>query len=596
MGWIVFILLAAVIIWAIWLMSQRGKQEPVITTVQTENLLEQNLMQDPQPVQAVAVAVKREPIFAVAQVKNPSEQEAQELQTVPSEKREPAIAAVQPEKQDVLKGFQPMQSLVIAEELAPADNGEYFLTRGGETDADMQSKVVETVQKIGLAQETNAGLVHLSISLEHNISEASRRYAELNRMATQSGSDEAVKYLLEAKKIKGDMYEETRLAKFLQQAGRFDEAIQEIDWLVERVPLHVREETRERWRLHSSAMRLVNIYGAAELICSREDREDLHTQYEQQRQEAEELMDRLAVMDIPEFSEAGEISTISDFKESDLERAFLMQPEIFLVALQAPPHQKYLSFYQRVYTLRKWLDLGFGADFRKQGHWVTAVERDLYKFREVYASKPTEHEALLTGKRLVEYHGTMLDYARIGIPFDDFISHPKHFNDFCLGSLAHEKGNIAEAIQYFGQAVSAAPEEVRYGERWFELRIQVGDLSAPREELAYFAHEIDSIIHTGRVYSWVKLQLKHKDYAEAAWLLRRVAQLLEDKIAGKLPTGRYAGDRISYVIYKRDQFRKKLSSWSRSTRYAPLMREIERQGGLPPVEMASVSNCAGNNE
>jgi len=176
--------------------------------------------------------------------------------------------------------------------------------------------------------------------------------------------------------------------------------------------------------------------------------------------------------------------------------------------------------------------------------------------------------------------------VRAGVPFDDFVSHPQHYRDFCLGALAHERGEDDEAMEHFRQALAADPGEVHYASKFYGLRVASGDVSAPAQELDYFANSVDSMVHSGRVDEWAKLLLKHKNYAETARLLRRVAELLEAKIAGHLPKGQYSGDSTSFVAYKRDQFRKKLASWANSTRYAPLMAEIERQGGLPLPQAA----------
>jgi len=92
---------------------------------------------------------------------------------------------------------------------------------------------------------------------------------------------------------------------------------------------------------------------------------------------------------------------------------------------------------------------------------------------------------------------------------------------------------------------------------------------------------VDSMIHTGRVYEWVKLLLANGRVPEAAAVLRQTAHLLEEKIAGHLPKGRYSGETTSYVAYMRDQFRKKLDSWATMRKYKALMTEVDSQGGLP---------------
>jgi len=258
-----------------------------------------------------------------------------------------------------------------------------------------------------------------------------------------------------------------------------------------------------------------------------------------------------------------------------------LHPDSHTHPLGGAKHAPFLEHYGRIRTFDEWVSAGFEIGRDKQGRITQRKGRGLYRFARVWGHKPVEREAIASGKRHVPHFLPMLDYVRAGVPFDDFVAHPQHFRDFCSGVLAQERGETCEAIEYFRRALAADQGEVRYAERFYGLRVANGDVSAPAQELDYFANSVDSMVHSGRVDEWAKLLLKQKNHAEAARLLRRVAELLEAKIAGRLPQGQYSGGSTSFVTYKRDQFRKKLASWAASTRYAPLMVEVEMQGGLP---------------
>lgn len=260
---------------------------------------------------------------------------------------------------------------------------------------------------------------------------------------------------------------------------------------------------------------------------------------------------------------------------------FELSPEGFTHPLNSSKHAPFLGHYGRIRTFDEWVSAGFDIGRDKLGRITQRKGRGLYRFVRVWGHETATQEAIATGKRYVFHFFPMLDYVRAGVPFDDFVSHPLHYRDFCLGALAQDRGEVNAAIEYFRQALVAEPGEVRYAEKFYELRVATGDVSAPAQELDYFANSIDSKVHSGRVDEWIKLLLKHQDYPEAARLVRRVTELLEAKIAGRLPKGQYSGDSISSVAYVRDRFRKKLASWTNSRRYAPLMSEIKCQGGLP---------------
>lgn len=118
------------------------------------------------------------------------------------------------------------------------------------------------------------------------------RYAALNREATVAKSagdwDQAISLLREAKAIQGDLYEDARLAKFLQQAGRFDEALAEIQWLLDRANTWAEQHFFHQPRAirrRQQASYVARTHREAALICKREKRSDLrqHHEAEQRR-------------------------------------------------------------------------------------------------------------------------------------------------------------------------------------------------------------------------------------------------------------------------------------------------------------------------
>ncbi len=95
--------------------------------------------------------------------------------------------------------------------------------------------------------------------------------------------DGAIAALRQVKALQDHRYQSTRLAKFLQQAGHLEEALQEIEWLVEHSqhwaktmfahqPAPVLQYQRISW--------LVRVHSDAVLICKRAKRIDLQTEHE----------------------------------------------------------------------------------------------------------------------------------------------------------------------------------------------------------------------------------------------------------------------------------------------------------------------------
>ncbi len=126
------------------------------------------------------------------------------------------------------------------------------------------------------------------------------RAAELNKQATalkKAGDiNGAVAVLQQIKDDAGPLYQETRLAKFLQQAGRVDEALAEIQWLLDHShvwaqtmfghqPVAVVQCQRAVWCEH--------IHADAALICKRAKRPNQQAHHEELQQRYGAIRQRL---------------------------------------------------------------------------------------------------------------------------------------------------------------------------------------------------------------------------------------------------------------------------------------------------------------
>jgi len=256
----------------------------------------------------------------------------------------------------------------------------------------------------------------------------------------------------------------------------------------------------------------------------------------------------------------------------------------FGLPLNSTKHAPFIEHYERVRTATAWKNLGFAVEVKTER---PRSRKGVYEFRRVYTLHPAEREALATGKRVVRHFYTLLDYVRVGVPFDEFVEHPASYRDFCLARIADDEGRLDDALDCYRRAFEADPAEVRFAEGFFSTRILLGDATAPSDELTYFTNDADSLVHTDRHAAWVKLLVSKAKEPEAARLLIRLAELLEAEIAGTLPRGRYSGQSPSYAAHKRDQLRRQIDKWSAMRKYFPLMREIEQLGGLPPARALS---------
>ncbi len=113
--------------------------------------------------------------------------------------------------------------------------------------------------------------------------ELDRQATALRKAGDWSG---AIAALRERKALMGAQWQDDKLAKYLQAAGRIDEAMAEVEWLL----AHSDDWARAQFghqpasvRLLQRAQRRGQIHAAAALICKRAGRADLQGQHEAQR-------------------------------------------------------------------------------------------------------------------------------------------------------------------------------------------------------------------------------------------------------------------------------------------------------------------------
>jgi hypothetical protein len=97
--------------------------------------------------------------------------------------------------------------------------------------------------------------------------------------------DGAIAALRRVKALAGESYEDARLAKYLQDAGRFEEAMAEIQWLLDRCAQQCRALFGHQPEVTvqcQQAGRMAAIHAAAALICKRAKATDLQAHHEAQ--------------------------------------------------------------------------------------------------------------------------------------------------------------------------------------------------------------------------------------------------------------------------------------------------------------------------
>lgn len=123
---------------------------------------------------------------------------------------------------------------------------------------------------------------------------------QLDRLATElkkAGDwDGAINALRRRKALLGDLWVDDKLAKYLQEAGRFDESMSEIQWLLSHSQQYVRRMLGHQpvsVQQAQHAGRCARLHASAVLICKKGGESNLQAQHEQLAQRYGAIRERL---------------------------------------------------------------------------------------------------------------------------------------------------------------------------------------------------------------------------------------------------------------------------------------------------------------
>lgn len=193
-------------------------------------------------------------------------------------------------------------------------------------------------------------------------------------------------------------------------------------------------------------------------------------------------------------------------------------------------------------------------------------------------------EAIRTGKRAVRHPLAVFDYVLAGCDLSEFPNLPEDVKAYCQGNLLRVNGELEKALPLLEQACSLNPDEVRYREVYYPLRLVLGDLSSIQDELAYFERDMDSIVHAGRFDAWIKALIAAQEYSTARQIISLVDMALSRLVEGSMTPRFYCQQKGDWYAYKRVQFRKK------AEKFMLRIQKLEEKGAHAVARNKAQSN------
>jgi hypothetical protein len=213
----------------------------------------------------------------------------------------------------------------------------------------------------------------------------------------------------------------------------------------------------------------------------------------------------------------------------------------------------------------------------RSGDLKTIIRKGLYfGFVRMGDFSPVERQAAATGKKATTEPRSVFALLCQGCDYDDFASLPGDVVDYCECRKAEERGEYSLALGHIHEAFSVKPNDLAYANEFFSVRLKLGDTTAIEDEMAFYRSDMDCLVHSGRVYEWLKYLSSVKSYVRLDKTIRAVDQALDALIAGYATNRRYEPDRPEGYAHEKTQFEKK-TAYLRKRTTAALEKMNARQ-------------------
>jgi hypothetical protein len=219
------------------------------------------------------------------------------------------------------------------------------------------------------------------------------------------------------------------------------------------------------------------------------------------------------------------------------------------------------NFIPFIDTIRKeseWRSLGLVPKKDKSENYKSIIKKGLhFGFCKKYRLSKIDMEAIETGKKITQNPSSVMTLILQGCNYDDFVSLPQDVVAYCECQKSINKGDLKAALNYIKKAFEAKSDEIQYANVYFEVRLNLGDKSTINEELAFFQDDIDCLVHSGRVYEWLKYLSFMKDYVSLDNTVKAIDRQLDALITGQSQNRRYSPQKVEFYTHEKEQFTKK---------------------------------------
>lgn len=211
-----------------------------------------------------------------------------------------------------------------------------------------------------------------------------------------------------------------------------------------------------------------------------------------------------------------------------------------------------------VRTISQWNELGFKPKQNKDKQWNDIKREDRYfNFEKASKTKPSHITSLETGKRITSKPYFIKELVNQGIKLEEFVNNSEDLKHFIIADDLFIEKKYEEALIEINLAISIRTIK-EYKELKQNIQIQLGNEDVAKQMFKENEFDIDSSIHSGEIYEWLKAFLKNNNYDKVKFYIEQTNEILDNLATGKIKAKIYGQQSSDWYVYKKEDFHKNL--------------------------------------
>ncbi len=211
-----------------------------------------------------------------------------------------------------------------------------------------------------------------------------------------------------------------------------------------------------------------------------------------------------------------------------------------------------------VRTVSQWNELGFKPKKKEYDGWNDIKREERYfEFVGASATDPKHKASLETGKRITSKPYFIKTLVDQGVSLEEFVENGEDLKYFIEADNSFENKNYEKALQEIELALSIKTLD-DYTELRKDIQVKLGNETTVEQQFQKHEFDIDSPIHTGEIYDWLKAFLKNKRFDRVVAYIKTTNDTLDKLSKGIIKPKIYGQQSGDWYTHKKEDFQKNI--------------------------------------